>query len=151
MPTVELPWPSPVLSPNARGHWSKKAKAVAAYRRDCHYRAAMAGVRALNWPSAKVDVLFCPPDARKRDRDNMIAAFKAGADGVASASGVDDANWEPTYRQGEPVKGGKIVVTMEHPDTWRPIGRLVADIVNEAGRKGVDAPDPALTEARQQE
>lgn len=40
----------------------------------------------------------------------MIAAFKAGADGVGDAIKVDDACWEPSYAMGAPVKGGQVVV-----------------------------------------
>jgi len=57
-----------------------------------------------------VIITFHPPDKRKRDMDNMIAAFKAGQDGVADAIGVDDSKWVSSYRIGQPVKGGLVIV-----------------------------------------
>jgi crossover junction endodeoxyribonuclease RusA len=33
---------------------------------------------------------FYPPDRRARDDDNIIAAFKAGRDGMAEALGIND-------------------------------------------------------------
>ena len=47
------------------------------------------------WPipeagDVRLEVEFFPPDNRPRDRDNMIAAFKAGQDGLADAWKVND-------------------------------------------------------------
>jgi crossover junction endodeoxyribonuclease RusA len=58
-------------------------------------------------------VTFHPPDNRRRDRTNMEASMKAGFDGMADAMGVDDNRFAPTYRKGEIVKGGKVVVTIQ--------------------------------------
>lgn len=55
-------------------------------------------------------ITFNPPDRRKRDRDNMIAAFKSGQDGLSDALNVDDSLFVPTYRIGEPVPGGEVIV-----------------------------------------
>ena len=60
-----------------------------------------------------VKITFQPPDRRKRDRDNMIAAFKAGQDGLADALGIDDAILVPTYDTGEPVKGGRVDIELD--------------------------------------
>jgi hypothetical protein len=49
-------------------------------------------------------------NATKAYLDNRIAQFKAGQDGIAQALAVDDSRFEPTYRRGDPVKGGKVVV-----------------------------------------
>lgn len=57
-------------------------------------------------------ITFFPPDRRKRDDDGMIGAFKNGRDGVADALGSDDHKFRPTYCFGEPVKGGRIEVTI---------------------------------------
>lgn len=37
---------------------------------------------------------FYPPDRRRRDEDNAIAAMKHGLDGVANAIGVDDSRFK---------------------------------------------------------
>ena len=111
---IRLPYPPAKLSPNKRLHWAARAQAVAKYRRECavlarHFRDLP---RTLSPRPLPVKITFHPPDKRRRDRDNMIAAFKAGADGVADAIGVDDAHWSPTYAVGEPVKGGCVIVTI---------------------------------------
>jgi len=92
---VTLPWPSKDLSPNARVHWSKKAKAAKAYREACYwltYDVNMAGGIDLPTPGCKLNLwlTFYPPDRRARDDDNMIASFKSGRDGLAAALGIDD-------------------------------------------------------------
>ena len=90
MTELVLPWPPSALSPNKRLHWSTKAKAAKAYRAAC-YKLTKQSKMVIGWEGdihAWID--FYPPDRRHRDDDNMIAAFKAGRDGVADAFGVDD-------------------------------------------------------------
>lgn len=110
MTQIVLPWPDNRLSPNARGHWAIKAKAVAAARSDAFYAAKAAGVPTLHEGPIRLVWTFHPPDKRARDLDNMIACTKGVADGIADAWGVNDARFEPTYRRGDPVKGGRVVV-----------------------------------------
>lgn len=109
---VTLPYPPAKLSPNKRLHWAARAQIVAKYRRECRIL-TRGKIDIAPWAGPEpmpVQITFHPPDKRRRDRDNMIAAFKAGADGVADAIGVDDADWSPTYAVGEPVKGGCVIV-----------------------------------------
>ena len=91
MSEIVLPWPPRQLSPNARVHWSTRAKWAKAYRADCWALAKKAGVTA---PATDgrlhLWIDFYPPDRRHRDDDNMIAAFKSGRDGIADALGIDD-------------------------------------------------------------
>lgn len=114
---IRLPWPPRDLSPNrARNvHWSRKADAVRKYR----YAADMLTLSAIPprlrgaFPAKAelpMTITFCPPDRRLRDRTNMEASFKAGFDGIADALGVDDRYFVPTYKLGEPVQGGQVVV-----------------------------------------
>ena len=110
---VTLPWPPAALKPNARGHWAIKAKAAKAHKYDCQIICMGSGIRALGWDGLALDLTFCPPSARRGDLDNMLAAFKAGIDGIAAATGVDDSKWQITMRKGEPVKGGAVVATIE--------------------------------------
>lgn len=106
---VTLPWPKRELSPNARVHHFVKARAVKAYRTGCAWEAKAAGLHRIDADSLAVSITFHPPDARRRDRDNLIAAFKSGADGIADVLGVDDALWVPTYAIGAPVERGRVV------------------------------------------
>jgi crossover junction endodeoxyribonuclease RusA len=55
-------------------------------------------------------ITFRPPNNRRRDRDNLIAAMKSGMDGIAEAWGVDDSRFVPTYRMGEPVARGEVII-----------------------------------------
>jgi len=56
---------------------------------------------------------FCPPDKRARDLDNVLAAMKAGNDGLVDAMGIDDSRWGLSVQWGEVVKGGEVRVTVE--------------------------------------
>jgi crossover junction endodeoxyribonuclease RusA len=112
-PTVEvdLTFPPRVLFPNQRqrrGNWHKATAMGAAYRRECWILTLASKARG-----KLLKVVFYQPDKRRRDDDGMIAAFKAGRDGVADALGVDDHGFRPEYVfADEPVKWGKVVVTI---------------------------------------
>lgn len=97
-PWLTLPWPPAVCSPNARVHWTVRARAVKAYRRECWALAKQAGVCKPRDNNAVVTVEFCVPDGRRRDDDNIIAAFKSGRDGLADAMGIDDSQFTFAYR-----------------------------------------------------
>jgi crossover junction endodeoxyribonuclease RusA len=71
--------------------------------------------RAKNWPRVNVAITFCPPDKRRRDLDNIIASFKAGADGIADGLGIDDSLFNCTYSLGAPVGDGAVFVVLS-PD-----------------------------------
>lgn len=109
---IRLPWFPRDLSPNARGHWSKKAKAAKKYRADACYISQAMGCRALLCERLSVAITFYPPDKRPRDTDNMLASIKSGLDGIADASGVDDSRWSYTIERGDPVKGGAVLVVV---------------------------------------
>lgn len=98
---VILPWPPRALSPNSRTpHWSVLAKAKRVYRQACYVEAMAAGLRKGTFAPADrlhVRLTFVPPDRRRRDLDNLIAAMKSGLDGVADALGVDDSRWSLTF------------------------------------------------------
>lgn len=115
MSPIRLPWPSPVLSPNARGmHWAKKAAAKKVARQAAFALAREAiGPGKLGWAGVALSITFCPPDRRRRDDDNAVGAFKAYRDGIADALGIDDHNFKPTYAWGEPVKGGAVLVEIK--------------------------------------
>lgn len=109
---VLFPWPDRALSPNARGHWSKRSRAAKAYRMQCFLQAKIAGLVA---PDGRIllDLEFLPPNARRRDDDNLLAAFKAGRDGLADALGIDDSLFVSQVRLSRTVHpGGAVQVTL---------------------------------------
>lgn len=110
--TVELPWPEKVLSPNARVHWSRKARAVKSARSAAYFLTRQV-TRPLSCSSAKLTFVFCPPDNRRRDRDNLIASMKAATDGISDAIGIDDSKFDTSYSISSPIKGGLVRVTLE--------------------------------------
>lgn len=110
MMRIELPWPHPVLSPNARVHWAKLAKAKAAERAMAFFLAKEQGARPLDTDRAHVRITFAPPDRRPRDRDNMISSMKAACDGIADVIRVDDSRWIVAYEVIEPVKRGSVYI-----------------------------------------
>lgn len=87
---VILPWPPKELSPNARLHWSKVAKAKKHYRQICWALSSKARLKVCKEGDIHLSVTFYPPDRRWRDTDNMFASMKAGLDGIADALQVND-------------------------------------------------------------
>lgn len=115
MTTIALPWPPKELTPNfkRRKHWSAYRGPTKAYREQCAWltKAKRVDVYTGELPIA-LTITFYPPDARRRDDDGMIGAFKAGRDGIADALGIDDRHFRPTYVVGDAVKGGAVMVTI---------------------------------------
>ncbi len=107
---IRLPWPARDLSPNARVHWTKRAKAAKKARADAMLLCQAQGCRMLQCDRLTVEITFYPPDNRPRDTDNMLASLKPALDGLADASGVDDSLWHYGIARGEPIKGGSVVV-----------------------------------------
>lgn len=116
MITITLPWPPPKLNPNARVHWSKRAKATKRYKLDSGWACKAAGARPLPITRAAIAVTFHPPDAQRRDLDNMLAAIKAGLDAVSAAIGVDDSHFHLTLSRGAPRAGGEVIVHVTDAD-----------------------------------
>ena len=112
-PELILPWPDRALHPNARGHWSKRAKATKAARAGAHVLAIEAGWNRLTLPPGRLHLWidFYPPDRRKRDDDGLLASMKAARDGIADALGIDDARFvSHPYVRDEVRKGGEVLV-----------------------------------------
>ena len=101
MLTIELPWPDRALSPNNRDMWANiRAKKAAKNYAWGMTKAAMGplGIRVGSWSGEiKVHLEFIPAINRSRDEDNFVASMKAGLDGIASALGVDDANFRLSH------------------------------------------------------
>ena len=111
MSTIILPWPAKQLHPNARVHWAVRAKHAKKARADGYYAAKAVGVTA-HPNGAALAIVFYPPDARRRDMDGMLSAIKSALDGIADALGVDDSRFAINMRRGEPVKGGRVEVSL---------------------------------------
>lgn len=95
---ISLRFPPKELSPNARPHWAKLAKAKRSYRMECFIDAKRQGIKKLaTQKPLTISLVFYPPDRRRRDWDNMLAAAKSGLDGLADALGVDDRNWKLSF------------------------------------------------------
>lgn len=111
--SVDLPWPARNLHPNARPHWSEKARYVKAARFAAREMAKHIG--KIDAEAVKVTCIFSPPPIkRNRDGDNLLAACKAYFDGIADAIGVDDSRFrhqEPVW--GIPRKGGNVQIILE--------------------------------------
>jgi crossover junction endodeoxyribonuclease RusA len=111
MTEIVLPWPPRELSPNARVHWARRAKAARAYREACYWLCKQAGIVAPKDGRIALDVRFYPPSRRRRDDDNAIGSFKAGRDGIADALGVDDSRFDCNYVLVDEV-GGMVKVRL---------------------------------------
>lgn len=110
---VDLPWPHPSLSPNAHVGWRTKHRHRHSYRHTCSWSCVDQKIRKIEAESIKATIIFSPPDARRRDVDNMLASIKAAIDAVAEAIGVDDSKWSIEPCRGIPTKGGKVSIILE--------------------------------------
>lgn len=92
---IMLPWPDRVLHPNARPHWSVKAKQAKAHRLLACTQAKAANLGT--FPDGPIHVWIdgYPKDRRRRDADGLLSSCKAYLDGIADALGVDDRRFVP--------------------------------------------------------
>lgn len=107
---ITLPFPPFGLNPNRRTHWAKHARAFKGYKFQCfallsQYRDELRGMTAFS-------LEFRPPDARRRDADNLMAASKALIDALAEVTGVDDSKFSFSVAMGSRVDGGAVVVAV---------------------------------------
>ena len=90
---IVLGWPPSDLSPNARLHWAKLARAKKQYRNACISvsKEQLKKVKTDSIPEKLVlEMTFIPPDRRSYDRDNLVARMKSGIDGLADALKIND-------------------------------------------------------------
>lgn len=111
---IELPWPPSKTSSNgSQGDFKGKARAARSYKSTCAMECLAQRVRAI---SADGDIPVCityhPPTRGRVDWDNISNRVKQGFDAVSEAIGVDDGRWWPvTLHKGDPVKGGRVIVS----------------------------------------
>lgn len=88
---LRFPSPPPELSPNARVHWARRAKAAREYRQLVGF-SALGQMQRQGLPKAAgrvmLMIIFCHEDHRERDPDNLLASFKAGLDGLRDAGAI---------------------------------------------------------------
>ena len=119
---IDLPWPSRELHPNSRGHWSKRAKAAKDARMEAFIETRNE-LENLNYENREfdgkliLDLIFIPPDKRKRDDDGLISSFKPYRDGIADALGIDDNRFRTQVEvKDTTVKAGRVIVRiMQQP------------------------------------
>lgn len=107
MTHVQLPWPPKELSPNSRKRHRYTKDFRNQFKMDCFLL-----TKAEQFKAYHLDITFHPPNARKRDLDNMLASIKYGLDGMAEAMNIDDSEFSFTIRKGEPQRpNGCVIVT----------------------------------------
>lgn len=112
---IELSWPPKELNPNSTAKLRAKIRAKKAHRDEAFLATRAAFGAAFRLPADQLVhlvVTFYPPDNRRRDQDNCIASMKRAQDGIAKAIGVDDHFFRTRYQFGEPVKHGKVVISI---------------------------------------
>ena len=108
---VALPPGLPLLNLNDRLHWAVRNKKSQVLKEAA--RIAASGVPAL--PRISVEVVFEPPDRRRRDADNPVASAKPCIDGLVLAGIIPDDEC-PRYvewvkcRIGERYPKGRLVM-----------------------------------------
>lgn len=111
--SITLPWPPKELSPNARLHWSKLAKAKKSYRHVCAVQAKVQGAKRIQADKLHLSLTFYPPTRRAFDLDNALARMKSGLDGLADVLEVDDRHWSLSIARADEV-GGMVKVEVRH-------------------------------------
>jgi crossover junction endodeoxyribonuclease RusA len=108
-----LPFPEAVLNPNKKVHWSLKYKAAGVAREAAFYLTLEKGVKLNPERRYIVNLVFCPPDKRTRDLDNLTTAMKSALDGMCQGLGINDKMIRPLPDWGPQVQGGKVEVTIK--------------------------------------
>jgi crossover junction endodeoxyribonuclease RusA len=110
---IVLPFPAKILWPNGRGHWAEKGRETKKHR-----LWALGAALSLRLPKPEgrvnVSLTIHPKTAHAIDADNAVASCKAYLDGIAQALGVNDSTFNaPSVFYGLPVKGGKVIITLD--------------------------------------
>ncbi len=107
----EFSWPPRALSPNARVHWRRLAKAKAQYKEACGWvirvnaGAYIEGILLTSPVTAQVT--FVVPDKRRRDTDNHLTMLKPCFDALVGMGILEDDSHdklrilEPKWERGE--------------------------------------------------
>lgn len=119
MNSITVGFPPKELNPNrAQGvHWGKLNKVKNRYRQEVWAQALADKLQAPATERILLRLHFYPPNThrRKADDDNLVAAFKAGRDGLADALGIDDQRFKSDpvlYPPGTAGKHGKLIIEL---------------------------------------
>lgn len=109
---IVFPWPDSALSSNSRANRRNIAKAKKQQRVDAYWLAKAAKIEPN--PAAVLNIEYLPPNAARRDAQNMPTALKGMIDGIADAMGCDDHKFRVRYPDafGAVTKGGAIIITI---------------------------------------
>ena len=61
-----------------------------------------------------VTVIFCFPDKRRRDADNLLSSIKLSLDAIAEQIGVDDSRFWPVTLVKETQESAKVLVILDY-------------------------------------
>lgn len=84
---IELP-DSPMISPNSRAHWSKRAECAQVWRTAARLLAKQAQIPTLERVAVALD--HWPKDRRRRDPDRNSLVLKWCLDGIVDAGVIAD-------------------------------------------------------------
>ncbi len=108
-----LPWPNRFLSPNARLHFREKAQWTKAARGTGFLAAREVDLQLPRTGALELDLVFCPPDRKRRDADNVLAALKGYIDGIFQWAETDDTRIKRIVIDwGEITPGGAVYVSV---------------------------------------
>lgn len=117
MTRVELAWPPRQLSPNGRSHFMEKARFKQAAKDTAYWLTKQATqCKPLEYDGDIIVWITAHPIKGKvrPDDDNLKASLKSQLDGIAAALRVNDRQFRPqAIEWAEPVKHGKVVITLE--------------------------------------
>lgn len=113
--TIELSWPAPELSPNARVHHMAKHRFAKAAKLEAGWATKI--VRPFDWAydgPLSIHVTANPPkNWNTGDNDNLVSRLKSHFDGIAEVLGVNDRQFQaPTVEWADKTERGKVTVTI---------------------------------------
>ena len=98
-----VPWPDPRLSSNKRIDRRALTSVRQTAREIGFYAVKEAEIKLDDFP-IELMLVFFPPDARRRDLDNLYTSFKPTQDGIFEALNLDDSLIRRVILQWGPVK-----------------------------------------------
>lgn len=101
------------LNPNARVHWAKKNDVFQKYKTAVWALTKEANLAPVKGDRVLLNICFYKPNNIRRDRDNMLFAFKAGFDGISLAIGIDDSKFIWTVDVADKI-GGYVEVNFNY-------------------------------------
>lgn len=116
---LTLPWPDKVLNPNQRRHWAVKKDAKKSAKMMAYALASNLDIKLDPEKHYQFEMIFCPPNSRIRDLDNLLASMKSALDGICRALGIDDKMIRPVPDWGPVTEGGIVEITITERETLK--------------------------------